>query len=189
MHYLELIKSDLLQQYLEQVNDLQPKFEALKDAEISTGTFSFYTSVSAVFSSKIEGEEIELDSYMKHKSMGMVFKHDYTKKIDDLYNAYLFAQNNPLTKVNIAKAHKLLANNIVAAGYQDKLRNSNMYVTTDDGRIEYVAALPFELAAEMDQFYKEVAILVNQQLSVEEVFYYAAYIHLVFVKNTSLERW
>ena len=38
---LKLIQSDLLQQYLEQVNDLQPKFEALKDADISTDTFSF----------------------------------------------------------------------------------------------------------------------------------------------------
>jgi Fic family protein len=182
MQHLKLLQSDLLQQYLELVNDLPTKFEALKDAEISTDTFSFYTSVSAVFSSKIEGEEIELDSYIKHKGMGLAFKPDYTKKIDDLYNAYLFAQNNPLTKVNIAKAHKLLANNIVATSYQGKLRNSNMYVTTDDGRIEYVAASPFELAAEMEKFYKEVAILVKQQLSVEEVFYYAAYIHLVFVK-------
>jgi Fic family protein len=179
---LNIIQSDLLQQYLEQVNDLQPKFEALKDADISTDTFSFYTSVSVVFSSKIEGEEIELDSYIKHKGMGMAFKPDYTQKIDDLYNAYLFAQNNQLTKMNIAKAHKLLAHNIVAAGFQGKLRTSNMYVTNDDGRIEYVAASPFELAAEMEKFYRELAILVKQQLSVEEVFYYAAYIHLVFVK-------
>ena len=182
MNGLEIIPSNLFQQYLLQVNDLQPKFDALKDAEISTDTFSFYISVSAVFSSNIEGEDIDLDSYIKHKGMGIAFKPDYTKKIDDLYSAYLFAQNNPLTKVNIAKAHKLLAHNIVSAGFQGKLRTSNMYVTTDDGRIEYVAASPFELKAAMDKFYRELAILVKQQLSVEEVFYYAAYIHLVFVK-------
>jgi Fic family protein len=182
MHHLKIIQSGLFQQYLEQVNDLQPKFEALKDADISTDTFSFYTLVAAVFSSKIEGEDIELDSYIKHKGMGMAFKPYYTKKIDDLYNAYLFAQKPPLTKVNIAKAHKLLAHNIVATCYHGKLRTSNMYVTTDDGRIEYVAASPFELKAAMDIFYKEVATLVKQQLSVEEVFFYAAYLHLVFVK-------
>ncbi len=41
---------------------------------------------------KIEGEEIELDSYIKHKNFGIKFLADYTKKIDDLYNAYQFAK-------------------------------------------------------------------------------------------------
>lgn len=179
---LQLIKTDLLPAYLNEVGVLTNKFNALKDAEISTDTFSFYTSVASVFSSKIEGEEIELDSYIKHKSMGMAFQPDYTKKIDDLYNAYLFAQNTPLNKKNITKAHALLGKNIVATNYQGKLRTNNMYVASDDGRIEYVAISPFELQNEMDCFYKDLATLVKQKLSVEEVFYFAAYIHLVFVK-------
>ena len=182
MNGLEIIPSNLFQQYLLQVNDLQQKFDALKDAEISTDTFSFYISVSAVFSSKIEGEDIDLDSYIKHKGMGIAFRLDYTKKIDDLYNAYLFAQNNPLTKQNIAKAHKLLAKNIVANSQQGKLRTGNMYVASDEGKIEYVAVSPFQLADEINRFYHDVAIIIKQQLSVEEVFYYAAFIHLVFVK-------
>ena len=179
---LKIISSDLLAPFLEQVGDLHGPFETLKDAEISTETFSFYTSVASVFSSKIEGEDIELDSYIKHKGMGMAFTVDYTKKIDDLYNAYLFAQRNALTATNIPQAHKLLAKNFVAFVFLGKLRTQNMYVTTDDGRIEYVAALPSELKAEMNKFYEDVALLLNQKMTVEEVFYYAAYIHLVFVK-------
>jgi len=35
---------------------LEEKFDSLHDADISSGTFSFYTSVASVFSSKIEGE-------------------------------------------------------------------------------------------------------------------------------------
>lgn len=179
---LQLIKNDLLPAYLKGVSDLQIKFEALKDAEISTDTFSFYTSVASVFSSKIEGEDIELDSYIKHKGMGMAFQPDYTKKIDDLYNAYIFAQNNRLNKSNLALAHKLLAKNIVASNFQGKLRTNLMYVATDDGRIEYVAISPFELSSEMEKLYADIENLLNQKLSPEEVFYYAAYIHLVFVK-------
>jgi Fic family protein len=57
-----------------------------------------------------------------------------------------------------------------------------MYVTTDDGRIEYVAASPFEVVSEMNKFYEDLAYLLNQKLTIEEVFYYASYIHLVFVK-------
>jgi len=72
-HGLAILKTDLLADYLAQVNNLKEKFEALKDAEISTDTFSFYTSVASVFSSKIEGEEIELDRYIKHKAIGIKF--------------------------------------------------------------------------------------------------------------------
>ena len=102
---LQLVNSDLLPLYLAAITGLQQKFDALKDAEISTETFSFYTSVASVFSSKIEGEAIELDSYIKHKAMGIAFQPDYTKKIDDLYNAYIFAASNPLTPQNIGEAH------------------------------------------------------------------------------------
>ena len=79
------IKSNLYPEYLLSVKEILNGFENLKDAEISTENFSFYTSVSSVFSSKIEGEDIDLDSYIKHKNFGIEFKPDYTKKIDDLY--------------------------------------------------------------------------------------------------------
>ena len=82
---LQLISIDLLEAYKNQVShSLQPNFDALTDAEISTETFSFYVSVSSVYSSKIEGEKIDLDSYIKHKKFGIEFSPDYTKKIDEL---------------------------------------------------------------------------------------------------------
>ena len=181
---LSLINDHLLEQYqAAHINfQLIDKFNALKDAEISTDTFSFYTSVASVYSSKIEGEDIDLDSYIKHKGMGISFQPDYTKKIDDLYNAYLYAQNNLLNSENLKEAHKLLAQNFVANNYLGKLRTQNMFVASDDGKIEYVAISPFDLANEMELFYKDLSILLKQKLSIEEVFYYAAYLHLVFVK-------
>lgn len=182
-HNLQIIPTDLLLAYLEQVpRGLQAAFEALQDAEISTDTFSFYTSVSSVFSSKIEGEEIELDSYIKHKRFGIAFLPDYTKKIDDLYNAYTFAQTHELNERNIATAHQLLSKHILVKTRQGVLRHQPMYVTTPEGRIEYVAAAPFELKTEMDKFYADISWLLKADLSLEEVFFYAAMLHLVFVK-------
>ena len=179
----KIIPSDLLPAYLEQVpKGLQEAFEALHDAEISTDTFSFYTSVSSVFSSKIEGEDIELDSYIKHKKFGIEFLPDYTKKIDDLYNAYSFAKTHELNEKNISEAHRLLSKHIVAKSKQGKFRTQNMYVSTPDGRIEYVAASPFEVEPGMKKFFHDVAILLNAELTIEEVFFYASMIHLVFVK-------
>ena len=182
-HEFQIIPTVLLSAYLEQVpKGLSESFEALHEAEISTDTFSFYTSVSSVFSSKIEGEDIELDSYIKHKKFGIEFLPDYTKKIDDLYNAYSFAKTHKLNEKNISEAHRLLSMHIVAKSKQGKFRTQNMYVSTPDGRIEYVAAAPFEVEPEMEKFFQDVAMLLKKDLTVEEVFFYASMIHLVFVK-------
>jgi Fic family protein len=182
-YVLNIIYSDLLNSYLEKVpKGLKHQFEVLQDAQLSTPNFSFYTSVASVFSSKIEGENIELDSYIKHKRDGFSFQPDYTKKIDDLYSAYLFAQANGFNEVNVKKSHKLLSSNMVTTEWQGKLRMQNMYVATDDGRIEYVAASPYAVPGEMQKFFADVALLLSINMKIEEVFYYAAMIHLSFVK-------
>lgn len=180
---LQILPTDLLSVYKEQVQkNVQVNFDALEDAEISTDTFSFYISVSSVFSSKIEGEKIDLDSYIKHKKFGIEFLPDYTKKIDDLYNAYSFAKINELNQENISEAHKLLSKHLVATKWQGKFRNQNMYVTTQDGKIEYVATIPYEVENEMKKLFNDIDLLLKTDLKIEEVFYFASFIHLVFVK-------
>ena len=180
---LEIIPISLREKYNLQISkNLQSDFDKLRDAEISTENFSFYISVASVFSSKIEGEEIELDSYIKHKKFGIEFLPDYTKKIDDLYTAYQFAKTNTLNKKNIEKTHKLLSNHILAKNWQGKIRKQNMFVATPDGKIEYVATTPQEVETEMQKFYKDVDSLISAKLKIEDVFFYASLIHLVFVK-------
>ena len=95
---LEIIPIDLLEGYKAIVSKLGllAKFQLLTDADISTYSFSFYTSVASVFSSKIEGEDIELDSYIKHKKFGVEFKPDYTKKIDDALPFLMMLPNSIL---------------------------------------------------------------------------------------------
>jgi Fic family protein len=180
---MKIIPEILLQEYLKNFpQGVEEKFNALHDAEISTDTFSFYTSVASVFSSKIEGEEVELDSYIKHKRFGISFLPDYTKKIDDLYNAYTFAKINRLSKNTISNAHLLLGKHIIAKQQQGKHRIQNMFITTDDGKIEYVAALPHQVDQEMEKFYNDITFLLNINLNIKEIFYYASMIHLIFVK-------
>ena len=180
---LQILPNDLLSAYLESApKGLNLAFEDLKEAEISTDNFSFYTSVASVYSSKIEGEAIELDSYIKHKKFGIEFSPDYTKKIDDLYDAYTFAKTNELTKENIALAHVLLSKNLLSKNNQGKYRTQNMYVSTTDGRIDYVATSPFEVETEMKKFYHDLKCLLDTEMSIEKVFFYASMIHLVFVK-------
>lgn len=179
---LKSISTSLLPEYLLSVQNKLIGFENLKDAEVSTANFSFYTSVSSVFSSKIEGEEIDLDSYIKHKNLGIEFQPDYTKKIDDLYKAYTFAKENELNEANLLEAHKILTENILKPNLQGIYRKTNMYVLTDQGQIEYVATSPYELENEMKQFFFELNVSLSANFEIEEIFFYAALIHLIFVK-------
>lgn len=176
------IKQILFSEYFNQIGSISEKFYALEDAEISTENFSFYTSVSSVFSSKIEGEDIELDSYIKHKHLGIEFQPDYTKKIDDLYEAYSFAQNHHLHKENLLKSHQLLSKNILQKNQQGVYRKGNMMVITEEGKIEYVACSPYEVDKEMEYFFSELNALLIGNLTIEETFFFASLLHLVFVK-------
>lgn len=157
-------------------------YEDLQDSELSVEAFSFYTSVAAVYSCKIEGEAIELDSYVKHKRFGVEFQPDYTRKVDDLYDAYQFAKSHALHQAHLEAAHGLLTRNILPARRQGKLRTGMMYVTTPDGRIEYVAASPYAVPAELEKFYHDLGVLLAAELSLQEVFFFASLLHLVFVK-------
>jgi Fic family protein len=180
---LQILPVDLLNVYKAHF-DLRftDRFNQLEDSELSIDTFSFYTSVSAVFSSKIEGEDIDLDSFIKHKRMGVHYQPDYTRKTDDLYNAYLYAKNRELNPENVSVAHRLLTKNILHESLQGKYRNSRMYVLTTDGKIEYVAPVPNKVEGEMQKLYRDIETLFQADLSFEEVFYFASLIHLVFVK-------
>ena len=180
---LNIIPTNLLQQYVAAFDlSIKQDFENLNDSELSIDTFSFYTSVSAVFSSKIEGEPIEFDSYIKHKRFDIEYLPDYTRKIDDLYDAYLFAQKNVLNQKNIESVHSQLTKHILKKSKQGKVRVSNMFVITKDGKIEYVAATPDKVESEMQRFYTDLDLLIKADLSFEETLFYASMLHLVFVK-------
>ncbi len=180
---LKIVPTTLLATYVARfAPEARQDFDRLHDSPLSTGSFSFYTSVSAVFSSKIEGESIELDSFIKHRRFGIEYQPDYTRKIDDLLEAYTFAQQHKLSEENLMLAHAQLSRHILPEKQQGKIRAGNMYVITKDGRIEYVAAAPATIAPDMAMLYQDITTLLEADLSFEETFFYAALLHLVFVK-------
>lgn len=179
---LQLVKPDLLPLYLQEVKNLHAQFNVLKDAEISTDTFSFYTSVSAMASSKIEGETLDIDSYVKHKMLNISFVADLVQKPNDLYNAYLFAQKNKLSKTNFAKAHAQITANLLTENKRGKYRKVNMLVMEHNTyNVQFEAAVWEEVEPLMKQLWADIEHLIKLPLSIEEVFYYAANIHLIFV--------
>ena len=158
------------------------KIDNLKKVEIPVEYFEFYKSISSVYSSKIEGEVIDFDSYYKHKFLKVKFKPDYTRKADDLFSAYDFIDDNPLNLKNVRKAHSVLSANLLPKSQQGLIRTNPMFVINSDDQIDYVAASPEIVNQELDKLFHDIEILVANDLDAFEVFYYASLIHLVFVK-------
>ena len=180
---LEIIKTNLLQEFVNKANvRIEDLLENIDKEKLPVDYFQFYNSVSSVYSSKIEGEEIDFDSFYKHKFMNVSYQANYTQRADDLFAAYAFIENKELNFDNTRKAHKTLSAHLLPVDQQGRLRNNPMFVINSDDRIEYVAAEPNLVSGEMEKLFRDIAYLLSQELNTKEVFYYASMIHLVFVK-------
>jgi Fic family protein len=180
----KIIQIDLLKEFCKRIDkDLSDKIIQLKDVEISTKNFDFYTSVSVIASSRIEGEKLEVDSYIKHKMFNIEFKPDLVQKPNDLYNAYLFAKKNELTKTNFSEAHALLTKHLLPKSKQGVLRTGNMIILEHNtGRIQYEAPIVSVMSKSHDLLWNDIELLLkNEKLSHQEIFYYASFIHLILV--------
>ena len=183
MMSFEILTPELLTEFTLQVKESPiSKLDRIKKPDIPVNYFEFYKSVSSVYSSKIEGEDIDFDSFFKYKFMNVKFKKDYTKKADDLFSAYEFIDNHSLTIDNVKKAHAILSSNLLPKSQQGFIRTNPMFVLNSQDQIEYVAAPPESLNVELEKLFHDIEILHHKDLNFFEVFYYAAFIHLVFVK-------
>jgi Fic family protein len=179
----KILTNSLLSDYTTIVHESPlDKMDKIKPVEIPVDYFQFYKAVSSVYSSKIEGEAIDFDSYFKHKFLKVKFKPDYTRKADDLYAAYDFIETNKLTLNSLKKAHAILSRNLLQKNRQGAIRNTLMFVINGDDKIEYVAAAPDRVEPELDKLFDDIELLQHSDLNPYETFYYAALLHLVFVK-------
>lgn len=185
---LEIVSNDLLIEFKNRIDfDPLEKLTAKSEEKIHFDYFSFYTSVSSVYSSKIEGENIEADSYLKHKFLNVKYEPDYTKKADDLFEAYKYSQHKKLKKKHVLKAHKILSKNLLSFSQRGMIRTNPMFVLNENDRIEYVACEPRSVKSEWNKLFKDIKKLRKADLSIMEIFYYASFIHLVFLKIHPLQ--
>lgn len=62
------VKKEFFKQWKSMLDsNIEAEFLAIQQKELESHSFTFYTSVSVMSSSKIEGEQLEVDSYVKHK--------------------------------------------------------------------------------------------------------------------------
>lgn len=138
--------------------------------------FSFETS--SVFSSNIEGNTVDLNSYMNQKLIKTKFKpQKEMAEINDLVEAHKFARENPLNEANFLHAHKLLSRSFLIKSKRGNYRDDRMGVFSTKGLV-YVAVEPEFLPAEMERFWAEVEEILRKHSNVTDVFYFASLAHL-----------
>jgi Fic family protein len=180
---LQILSDKLLEQFKTHFTyGFDAVIDGLDKIETPVDYFRFYNSISSVYSSKIEGEEIDFDSFFKHKFLNVNYQPDYTKKADDLFNAYEFIFKNEQSFENLKSAHSILSANLLPISQQGVIRTNPMFVINSDDRIDYVAAEPGKLQIELTKLFEDIDYLLSEELTNSEVLYFASYIHLVFVK-------
>ena len=163
--------------------NMEEALAQIKKREWTTESFRFYTAVSVMSSSRIEGEQMEIDSYLKHKLQNIEYLPDLTEKPNDLFEAYEFARDNKLSLQNFYNTHRIATKHLLPKTQRGVVRTGNMLIMEQQTqRVQYEAAMASVVKNEFELFWNELDELIQQKLSTEQVFYYAALIHLVFVK-------
>ena len=178
-----LITSEYLNYYkLKQPISILKHFKKIKETVLNAESFGYNIAKSSVYSSMIEGNPIDFDSYLRYTNSGFNTKSKSFKEIQDLIQAYDFASKNPLNKKNILFAHKILSENLIdEERYKGNIRNKDVFVYSNEIQI-YQGAKKEILEKEIDIFFKEIRLLISREMTMNEIFYYAAMIHLIFVK-------
>jgi Fic family protein len=161
--------------------DFEKSINELVEFDYTPENFKFYRSISAISSSKIEGEIMDLDSYVKHKMLDIEYMPNLTEKPNDLFNAYIFAQENELTKDNFFETHKIITKHLLPIKQQGKIRTGLMLIMEHGtGRIQYEAASQYIVTGEFDKLWNDIKLLIKTKLNIHQVFYFASLIHIVF---------
>jgi hypothetical protein len=78
--------------------DLAAALQRLDETFVRSDSFNFYTSIAVITSSKIEGEPMEIDSYLKHKIQHIEYRPELTEKPNDLFGPTFTPKKTALKK-------------------------------------------------------------------------------------------
>lgn len=164
--------------YKESIGNEIPNLIKNFDFSENRGGFEYLTKSSAVYSSNIEGNSIDLNSYMNYEMNKDKFKvGKEIEEIEDLIEAYEFAQNNKLNEKNLLNCHKIFSDTLLIRSKRGKYRIEQVGVFGKSG-LAYMAVEPGFINKEMQLFFQDINELISSDLNEIEVFYFASLIHL-----------
>lgn len=170
-----------LPEYVQLIGHQIPELISSFDFSEKSGGFDYLTKSSAVYSSNIEGNSIDLNSFMNYELSKDKFKPGKEiEEIENLVKAYEFAQKNKLTEENLLYCHKVFSDTLLIKSKRGKYRIEEVGVFGKSG-MAYLAVEPELVEKEMKQFFADVSVLIEKDLTDTETFYFASLIHLKFV--------
>ena len=179
---MEITDRKYLDQYAALAGNRVPELVAGFDFSEERGGFDFLTAASAVYSSNIEGNSIDLNSFMNYTLNGQKVKAGKEiSEIENLVKAYKQAQNIELTEDSLLNCHRILSETLLIRSKRGKYRTEQVGVFGKSG-LSYLAVEPEFVRQEMKLLFAGIAVLLSSELTVSEAFYFASMIHLKFVQ-------
>jgi len=183
--HLEFISSEYLNKYSSGCKiDWLEVFHKLSSKSIFTSDdFEYYLIASSLYSSKIEGNTLDANSFFRNRGNKSFPKKKEVQEIEDLVKAYKFASENNLNKTNFLKTHEILSKSLLTVSLRGKIRKEQVGVR-DSKTLKpvYLAVEPQFVSEELGKLFADISELIRRDLSYEEVFYYASMIHLWIAK-------
>jgi Fic family protein len=179
---LQLLRYDYFEQYKKELKvNLWHSFSELEENEDPIGKINYYFASSSTYSSNIEGNSVSFESYVKNKTFNLSNDSVEVGEIDDLIEAHVFAQENEISSKAILQSHKIFAKDIIPSKKDIGVVRKTKAGVASDGKLIYSAIEPENAEEELRKLFLDIKYLSNEKLSIEETFYFAAMIHLVFV--------
>lgn len=178
---LTLIHSDYLQQYddAENIDWSEISLRLTKAPKNTTQDFEYYIVSSSLFSSKIEGNTLDFNSFYRNRGKLNLSKSKEIDEIENLVKAYSFASQNDFSIENFLTTHHILSETLVEDFERGNYRKHQVGVyDSSTGRPLYMAVEAEYIKNEMDKLFADIEILTKSELSHREVLYFASMIHL-----------
>lgn len=157
-------------------HDINADFASLKPRD--EANFEYLLEASAVYSSNIEGNTMDLNSFMNAKSAADPKPKEF-QEIIDLKAAYDFARARELNEKNMLEAHAILSEKIVSAGNRGAYRTDKVGVFSAHGLV-YMAVEHEKIDEEMHKLFEDIGAVAEQPLP--EALYLASLTHLRFAE-------
>jgi len=167
----------VFENFLTKSNKKNEKFWRINDDE--NINFSFLLQKSAFFSSKIEGNSLDINSFMNKEALNKG-KNKEILEIKDLIKGYEFAKTHAMDEKNVLNVHKIISKRLVAKNRQGVYRNEPVGVFSTKG-LEYLAIEPNLIESEMSIFFASIQKLLDKKMIEREVYIISLWIHLQFV--------
>ncbi len=174
---MQILTEKYFEKYKKSLWDLEKYLENFKKTSKDLD-FSYLLESSSVYSSNIEWNSLDLNSFMNLKMQNKSSKDK--KEIDALFEAYSFAIKNPLNEKNFLETHKISSKTILIKQKRWVYRDEKVGVFWKNWLV-YLAIEPEKVENEMKKLFSDIKILLEKDLEIKEIFYYASLIHLVFV--------